>query len=304
MSDKTGPDGHTIFRFFISSKKLLRIIFEHGQRRHLHSDTTYKLIWEGFPVLIVGTTDKDSHFHMSGICVALNEKTEDFEFLFQALKKGVFEVTNLEFQADTLIADGAGSIQNGFKRVFGDDSLVLMCWVHMIVKVKDHVASLIPSADQEDILNDVKRMQLISCPTTFHVVMMLFCEKWKKYDDFMAYFKKEWIDRNSQWYEKANLTTPSHKNALEAVNRVIKEEGTFRERLPLPRFIEVVKKIITDWGDRYINDLDSYIEVPTIDLDLWTRSYQWAKLNKTLNVSQEGEANTFHIPAGDGCSRC
>lgn len=79
LSEESEADGHAVFRFFIYSKKLLRMTLEHG--KHLHSDTTYKLVWEGFPVLIVGTTDKDRYFHMSGISVTSNEKTKDFEFL-------------------------------------------------------------------------------------------------------------------------------------------------------------------------------------------------------------------------------
>lgn len=82
--------------------------------------------------------------------------------------------------------------------------------------------SLIPAKYQDEVLHDIKRMQLITCPTTFNMVMMLSLEKLAQHEEFIAYFKNEWINRNSNWYEGANLTTPSHNNALVATNHVIK----------------------------------------------------------------------------------
>lgn len=61
----------------------------------------------------------------------------------------------------------------------------------------------------------------------------------------------------------------------------------------------MLQKIIQDWGDDYTNNLKVYIDGPTIDLDLRTRSYQWAKLNKKMIVSEKGEQNLFRVPADD-----
>jgi len=33
----------------------------------INADTTYKLIWQGFPVLLLGTTDHNRKFHLRGI---------------------------------------------------------------------------------------------------------------------------------------------------------------------------------------------------------------------------------------------
>lgn len=297
IHEEDGPDGHAIFRFFISSKKLLRMTVDHA--RHVHADTTYKLIWEGFPVLLVGTTDQERHFHLSGITVASNEKTEDFRFLFASLKKGIFNVTGEEFEIKTLVADGAGAIHNGFKLTFGDDSTILMCWVHMQKKLEEKVKSLIPKCDQEDIIIDVKLIQLITCTQTFDAVLTLFFEKWNKHNEFLTYFRSEWIDQNALWYEGAKERTPSHNNALEGTNRVIKDEGTFRNRLPLPRFVEVVQQLVHDWGARYEDNSIMFNDSTSIDLPLWTKAYQWAKLNKTLLCTDEGDNKIFRVPGGN-----
>lgn len=62
--EEEGGTNH--FRFFLSSRKLLKTA---GQSKKLHADGTYKLIWQGFPVLIVGTTDMNRKFHC--LCVAV-----------------------------------------------------------------------------------------------------------------------------------------------------------------------------------------------------------------------------------------
>lgn len=75
------------FRFFVSTKKLLQGAINVEK---IHTDATYKLIWQGFPVLLVGTTDMHRQFHMFGILVSTNEKEADIVFMFNALKSPLF----------------------------------------------------------------------------------------------------------------------------------------------------------------------------------------------------------------------
>ncbi|CAF3358563.1 unnamed protein product, partial [Rotaria socialis] len=57
------------FRIFMSSLRLLNII---SMSSHLCSDATYKLVWQGFLVLIVGTTDLNRAFHPFGLAICSN----------------------------------------------------------------------------------------------------------------------------------------------------------------------------------------------------------------------------------------
>ena len=56
---------------------------------HVLADGTYKIIVEGFPVLTIGTTDRQRSIHHFGYAIVAREKEEDFKFLFNAVKKGV-----------------------------------------------------------------------------------------------------------------------------------------------------------------------------------------------------------------------
>lgn len=104
------------FRFFITSKILL---LQSTKGHAFHSDTTYKLVWQGFPVLLAGKSDMNQSFHPSGLSVSVDEKEDDFAFIFQAIKDGIYKIHNIDVKPLALIADAAGAIRNGFKRVFG-----------------------------------------------------------------------------------------------------------------------------------------------------------------------------------------
>ena len=55
------------FRLVITTRNLLK--FSLNFTLVLQTDGTYKLMWQGFPVLIVGVSDFDRHFH--GIVLAV-----------------------------------------------------------------------------------------------------------------------------------------------------------------------------------------------------------------------------------------
>lgn len=68
------------FRFVMSTKRLL----QNGLFGDIFgTDATYKLNWNGFPLLILGRIDKGKHFHVIGIACCSHEKEDDFRFFFQ-----------------------------------------------------------------------------------------------------------------------------------------------------------------------------------------------------------------------------
>jgi hypothetical protein len=63
-------------------------------------------------------------------------------------------------------------------------------------------------------------------------------------EDFSEYFENEWLITLGTWYEGCNVFTPSANNALEATNRVIKDEHTFRERHTVSKFFRIANEIV------------------------------------------------------------
>lgn len=103
------------FRLFITTKRLMSLAVK---TKHILADATYKLVYEGYPSLTIGTTDNNKKFHHFGIGITTYEKQEDFAFIFRTVKKTVENVEGVEYEPDTLIADNAPEITNGFKDVF------------------------------------------------------------------------------------------------------------------------------------------------------------------------------------------
>lgn len=122
-------DEKSKFRFLVSTKLLLKNAVNVDK---IHTDATYKLNWQGFPVLLIGTTDSNRKFHPFGVAVCTNERSEDFEFIFQSLKYKVMELFEANVDPGVLICDAADSVHIGWEKVFPLQSdSIIMCWAHV-----------------------------------------------------------------------------------------------------------------------------------------------------------------------------
>ena len=115
----TEPD--RAFRLFLTTPRLLQLT-QHSIG-HLLADATYKLIQEDYPVLTIGTTDRDKRFHPLGLSVSMNEQQIDFRFMFQSLKEAA-ALSGIQYNPDSLVADDAGAITNGFSCVFNLNKVI------------------------------------------------------------------------------------------------------------------------------------------------------------------------------------
>jgi len=286
------------FRFFISTKRLLTHV---ASSKIIHADATYKLTWQGFPILIVGTTDRDRKFHHFGIVVTTNEKTQDFAFMFKTLKDWV-KKDGADLQPELLIADASQAIRNGFHRVFGTQSISIMCWAHMRKNVTKKVEKYCHKNLVPEIFTDLDQLQLSNSEHIFLKASNLFIDKWSHQDAFIKYFKEEWLEKNQNWYEGAAKSAPSTNNALEASNRVIKDEHTLRERIPLNQFKILAMEMIQKWSLAYAYKLKAISKCPTITLETWIAAYNWVKENKN-GTCQEDEMFTYYkVPSGKNAS--
>lgn len=64
----------------------------------------------------------EKKFHIIGVAVCSEEKTEDFVFLFNSVKECASAPLDEDIGPNTLVCDAAKAIQNAFKDVFGEES--------------------------------------------------------------------------------------------------------------------------------------------------------------------------------------
>lgn len=285
--------GEPSFRLSISTPRLLS---QSESTTHLHADATYKLNWEGMPVLVVGTTDKDRHFVPISIAVCSDEQTSSFEFIFAALK--AFS----NYAPLHLVSDASLAIRNAFVDVFGSESKLIMCWAHTrrnIVKSL-HLASMTNDYDaRDDLMTDIDLLQLSQNEEAFNKGVLMFHKKWSKSQkEFVDYLEQIWFSTHPGWYEGFADGIPSTNNALESFNSVIKKEETLRERMPLSQYLPLCLASAQRWSKQY--ESKTIATVPTITLADWTQAYHWAKSDKVVpakNVS--GGLVQYFCPAAD-----
>jgi hypothetical protein len=240
------------FRFLITSKFLLKQAIGTSL---VATDATYKLLWLGMPVLIVGTTDAKRQFHPFAIGVCTNETARDFQFVFSSLIEGVKKHFDTDYKPDILLADSAPAITNGFKSAFGyqdDDFIRLNCWPHTERNLDKKIKGIKSDKIRREVKTDIHLIQLANTRDDFKFLWDQFCKKWrsKRMSDvstFVEYMEKNWIKINCNWYEGAAPGYPSSNNALESTNKQIKDSFTFRNRLPMMQFLELLVSIVTKW---------------------------------------------------------
>ena len=233
-----------------------------------------------------------------------NETEDAYSFIFNAIKTSVSSIYDYDFQPTCLIADAADAITNGFENVFLELLRRVMCWFHMKKAYEDHPTfKIIKSPNKEHIMQDINTLQLSESTEIFEAAYELFKDKWlhktDAIDNFInTYFEAEWIQKHPGWYEGYAPGIPSTNNALESTNRVVKDEGTYRVKLPLGRFLEVVKvDIIEKWSrDRDTSKPFSktFIEKPEINHALWVQGFHLNIDDRpTATISNKNVKSTF-----------
>jgi len=95
------------FRIFATTLRLLGLL---KLSSVIMTDATYKLIWQGYPCIVVGVVDNNKNFHPIGFIVCDSEDSDDFEFVFSSIK-----TFDPDYKPDFLVADCADAITNGFE---------------------------------------------------------------------------------------------------------------------------------------------------------------------------------------------
>lgn len=282
------------FRFALTTKKLLKFA---SSIDVLHVDATYKLIWQGFPVLIIGTTNKNRKFYPLCLGVATNEQKEDFELVFNGLKENILSLLEVDFKPKVLVSDAAQAIKNAFLEVFGSDTTVRMCWAHAIKNMKKKVDKTVEKKERKDIMEDIYALHNASSPEIFNAASQAFIVKHASKASFIKYFEQEWLINNPNWFLGAAATlSPTTNNALEAFNKSIKDHNTMRERFPLSRFLTVAKEMVTQWSND-INE-NSLPQTHEIELKEWTEGYRWARQNvKVKTLTSDCNKKVYLVPS-------
>lgn len=202
------------FAFVVSTRRLLRNAIK---EKNVSGDGTYKIIWQKFPIIVIGMVDRENHFHIIAVVVTSNERASEYEFVFRTIRMGVELETNEVYKPETIISDHAAAIRNGFFAVFGPSDNVI-CSVHMFRKLQER-SGYSSKENKKSIIDDVHILHSSSDRGAFDCAVSLFLEKWEGKDkDFCTYFKSTWLGEYTRnWYRGYSPFVPDHNNAIVSI---------------------------------------------------------------------------------------
>lgn len=269
-------------KIVISTKRLLSIAKKSSL---LQTDGTYKLVWQGYPVLLAGTSDQNNKFHPYALAVVKSESIEDYSFIFRAIQEYVSN-----WQPTVLLADGSDAITSAFSLVFEVPFIRLMCYFHVVQNNEKFLKVLTKDGISAQLKMDISVLQHCVDEATFTKATELFLNKWKAHKnprvkEFIHHFKDQWILKYPNWYEGAAKNYPSTNNSLEATNAWIKRSHTLREILPVGQFVNGIVTLIESWSKRRdpsSTNCENFADTPTRTLQQWTAAYQWTLEKRSM----------------------
>jgi hypothetical protein len=237
------------------------------------ADGTFRLNWNGIPLIVVGVIDMGQHFHMTAWQLAYSEDKVALNSI----------LTSDILMADAVAEDDGFSLEEEVEHSMNDNNDASFDAVrNVLLNVKDpgNCAVHMNRNQKKKQYNDKDRnckpfldaLQWISKTTIRGGLAELLIEKVaEKFEDeepeVIRVWKKEYTGRTKgNWqFSKFGPAKANHNNALEGFNNAIKEDGTMRELLPAKQFLERMVKF-TEQSSKM--DVEFVTEVP-IGLHDW-----------------------------------
>jgi len=221
-------------RVVFTTLRLLKLAMKN---KLIASDGTYKLNWNGLPVALTGTVDMAKKFHPIVLMVTKREKAKDYAFMFSTIVCKMELLFNYNYEPNTLLGDYAGAITNGFIICFGyAPEYRIICWAHCLRKFEEYTKVITDKVTKGLVYDDLYLLQTSQSTQIFREAKRLFLKKWssnKSVTNCLKSFFKVWGKPDTEnWYEGYHPLgcVPSHNNALESSNNVVKPDGLRRSQ--------------------------------------------------------------------------
>ena len=158
----------------------------------------YRLLWQGFPFFVSGTSTPTGKFFPTHCMLASHEDTKAWEESYRFLK-------NMDIIPKYRMGDGAQEITNAGIEIFGDSGTRLMCWPHVYRNIVPRLSQLrkMNRALADTVLEDIEFIQWSAVKESFDVLFDLLEKKFidnheytteenKELIAFFVYFRNQW----------------------------------------------------------------------------------------------------------------
>ena len=136
-------------------------------------------------------------------------------------------------------------------------------------------------------MQDINALSVCWTTAVFEAAVILFFQKWESYDDdiiasVLSLFRKSWTGNSltSKWAKCHSPNDVMNNNGLESTNRVIKDEVTERQLLPVIDFFNKIMAWIQTRSEKK-NPIDinyaPFVKNHSMTNTCWEDAYRWTK---------------------------
>lgn len=229
------------FAFLVTTRRLVQMA---ANAEIIHADATHKVTTEKIPLPIIGTSDGNKQFHLLGVLVATTESSEAYKIGFESLRDAAQIVNGEPMTPKYLVADGDQAIHSGWRQTFGDETLIIMCYTHVMMNV-DRKYKYANSANKSLIKDDLRILHFSTTEAIFDMGCKLFADKWNpKEPEVVERLKGSFFSNNRNWYIGYSKRVPNTNNYTERFNGTMKTYQLFHRKGPLKQFIHTSLRVV------------------------------------------------------------
>ncbi|KAE9265846.1 hypothetical protein PR003_g32329, partial [Phytophthora rubi] len=238
----------------VSSKKLLRRADRDPESFIFHMDATYKLTQVGYPVVVVGISDRARRFHLLAIFIVSQQQQQHHAEVLELLRCVFEAVTEKPLRVRYVMGDADAAQWNAVHEVLARDNdlMFLMCYFHVAKKIYEKTRGMLPDT-AASVMTDLHELHFSTCEESFHQKLAEVQESWAKPPGqarFSAYFSKTWLDdRFKRWqcfHTPGGYATTN--NPCETFNAAIKRDVTLRRKLKVGALLPQIMTLCASEG--------------------------------------------------------
>lgn len=153
------------------------------------------------------------------------------------------------------------------------------------------------------LLNDIRTLSNAISEETFDTGVQLFKNKWETVNkNIVSYMDKVWFTEFKHWYVGALPRVPITNNALEAFNRVLKDQFSFRAKLDVGPLLECLKNCVAHYSKEYALGKRTIAETTTITTQMYKEGHMYLKQNQPKQAMVGTSRQIFVSILGDDFS--
>ena len=143
----------------ISTRNLLQNAFRQQSitKSFVAAGSTHKVVWNGFPLHVIGTVDIQQSFHLIAIALASHEDKQSYSEFFEAVRSGVEVAGEQKWICQYAMSDNSMALKNAFIESLGVEHMG-SCWAHLQRGLRKWSRSIQKKANLKLIQQDLFRI--------------------------------------------------------------------------------------------------------------------------------------------------